>query len=103
MGIGLTVVVGISTEKIAEKVSVAGCVAGPHVPYLVTQGIGDEFVFGTFQDVVGADVGWLSVGVVGGVEFLGGEEPKVFAPEEAAECGGVVAGFEGLAIHCAVN
>ena len=32
----LTVVVGISTEKVAEGFSVAGCVAGPHVPDLVT-------------------------------------------------------------------
>ena len=35
-GKGLTVVVGISTEKVAEDLSVAGCVAGPHVPDLVT-------------------------------------------------------------------
>ena len=101
--VGLTVVVGISTEKIAKEFSIAGCIAGPHVPDLVTQGVGDEFVFGTFHDVVGADVGRLGIGVVGCVEFLGGEEPEVFAPEEAAECGGVVAGFEGLAVHFAVN
>ncbi len=102
-GKGLTVVVGISTEEMAEEISVAGCVAGPHVPDLVTQRVGDEFVFGTFHDVVGADVGRLGVGVIGCVEFLGGEEPEMFAPEEAAECGGMVAGFEGLAVHCTVD
>ena len=32
----LTVVVGISAEQIAEYLSVAGCVAGPHIPDLVT-------------------------------------------------------------------
>ena len=99
----LTVIVWISTEKIAEEFSVVGCVAGPHVPDLVTQGVGDEFVFRTFHDIVGADVGGLGIGVVGCVEFLGGKEPEVFAPEEAAECGGVVAGFEGLPVHFAVN
>ena len=27
----------------------------------------------------------------------------MFAPEEATERGGVVAGFEGFAVHCAVD
>ena len=99
----LTVVVGISTEEMAEEISVAGCVAGPHVPDFVTQRVSDEFVFGTFHDIVGADVGRLGVGVGGCVEFLSGKEPEMFAPEEAAECGRVVAGFERLAVHCAVD
>ena len=100
---GLTVVVGISTEEMAEEISVAGCVASPHVPDFITQRIGDEFVFRTFHDIIGADVRRLSVGVVGCVEFLSGEKPKVFAPEEAAERGGVMASFVGLAVHCAVD
>lgn len=77
---GLTVVVGISTEKMAEEISVAGCVASPHVPDFVTQRIGNELVFRTFHDIIGADVGRLGVGVVGCVEFLSGEKPKMFAP-----------------------
>ena len=87
----------------AEEISVAGCVASPHIPDFITQRIGDELVFRAFHDIIGADVGGLGVGVVGRVEFLSGEKPEVFAPKEAAERGGVVAGFEGLAVHCAVD
>ena len=87
----------------AEEISVAGCVASPHIPDFITQRIGDELVFRAFHDIIGADVGRLGVGVVGRVEFLSGEKPEVFAPKEAAERGGVVAGFEGLAVHCAVD
>ena len=100
---GLTVVIGISTEKIAEDISVAGCVASPHFPDFVTQRVGDELVFRTFHDVIRADVGRLGVGVIGCVEFLGGKKSEVFAPEEAAERGGVVAGFERVAVHCTVD
>ena len=60
-------------------------------------------MFGTFHNVVGADVRRLGIGIVGCVKFLGGEEPEVFAPEEAAERGSVVAGFEGLAVHLTIN
>lgn len=87
----------------AEEISVAGCVASPHVPDFITQRIGDELVFRTFHDIIGADVGRLSVGIIGCVEFLSGEKSEVFTPEEAAERGGVVAGFKGFAVHCAVD
>ncbi len=59
-----TMIVGVSAEEVAKEFGVGRCVAGPHVPDFVTQGIGDEFVFGSFHDVVGTYIWWLCVWVV---------------------------------------
>jgi len=96
----LDVVVRVRVEQVTEDFGVGGGARGPHFPELVVEGVADHGVVlvAAFPDVVA--VAWgLGVGVFGGVEGLRVEETHVFAPEHAAEGGGVVAGGIRLAVH----
>ena len=87
----------------SEQVRVPRCVARPHIPDLVTQRIGYEFVFRSLHYVIRTHVWRLSVRIFGCVELLGGEQTEMLTPEEPAESGGVMACFVRLTIHGAVE
>ena len=99
----LTVVIRIRAEEMSEQLGIPRCVAGPHVPDLVAQGVGYEFVFRPFHDVVRAHIWRLSIGIFGRVELLRGEKAEMLTPEQATERGRVVSCFVRLAIHGAVE
>ncbi len=96
-------VIRVCAEEVTEEFGVGRRVAGPHVPHSIAQGIGNEFVFRSFHDVVGTNVGRLCVRIVRGVKFLRGEQAEMFAPEHSTEGGGVVTCFVGLTVHGAVQ
>lgn len=98
------VVVGISVEQVAEHFGVCGGARGPHFPELIGKRIRDEGIpFVAGEPFVRSIIGRHGVDLVRGIQVLGGEKAKMFTPEHAAERGGVVTRFVGLAVHGAVN
>ena len=103
MKAALTIIVRIGAEEMSKQVRIPRRVARPHIPDLVTQRIGYEFVFWSLHYVIRTHVWRLSIWVFGCVELLGGEKTEMLTPEEPAESGGVVTCFIRLAIHGAVE
>ena len=87
----------------SEQLGIPRCVTGPHVPDLVAQGVGNEFVFRPFHDVVRAHIWRLSVWIFGCVELLCGEEAEMLTPKQATERSCVVSCLVRLAVHGAVE
>lgn len=103
MKIKRTVVIRISSEEMAEDLSVGGSVAGPHVPYFVAHRVGHKFILRPFHDIVRTHVGWLSVGVFRSIQGLCREQAEMLSPEQAAKGGSMVTGLERLSVHDAVH
>lgn len=96
----LDVIVRIGVEQVAEDAGVGGGAFSPHGPKVVAERVGNEGVpFVAGEEVVFAVAWRLGVGVVYGVEGLWWDEAEMFAPEDAAEGGGVVARHELFAVH----
>jgi hypothetical protein len=96
----LDIIVGVRVEQVAEDFGVGGGARGPHLPEVFVERVADHGVVlvAAFPDVVAVS-GGLGVGVFGCVEGLRVQEAEVLTPEHAAEGGGVLAGYVGLAIH----
>ena len=99
----LTIIIRIRPKKMPKNIRIHRRIPSPHIPHLIAQRIGHELVLRTLHHIIRTHVRRLRIGIFGRVQFLGGEEAEVFAPEEAAEGGGVVAGFVGCAVHGAVD
>ena len=87
----------------SEQLSIPRCVTGPHVPDLVAQGVGYEFIFRSFHDVVRAHIWRLGIWIFGCVELLGGEKAEMLTPEQATKRGCVVSCSVRLAVHGAIE